>query len=116
MGDYTQLVPWACPFFMTQLPSGAEKAVFPLRLGFVVVAVFCPSALCVHTFGFLGEQLKAAFAKADWTVITRIVVNIAGVRIPTANMVIFCCIISYSGNLLFVSSNKLFPSEYDGKT
>ena len=43
-------------------------------------------ALCAHT---LGEQLKAALAKADWTVITRVVVNIAAVRIPTANMVIF---------------------------
>ena len=101
---------------MTQVPPALpEEAVLPAGLGFVVVAVFRPSALCVHTFGFLGEQLKAAFAKADWTVITRVVVNIAAVRIPTANIVIFCCIISYSGILLFESSNKLFPSGYDGK-
>ena len=43
-GDYTQYVPWACPFFMTQLPSRVEKAVFPLRLGFVVAF----RALCAH--------------------------------------------------------------------
>jgi hypothetical protein len=30
-----------------------EKAVLPARLEFAVVAVFPPSALCVHIFGFL---------------------------------------------------------------
>src|SRR5712691_252723 len=88
---------------MTQVPPALpEKAVFPARLGSVVVAVFPPSPLCAHTLWFLGEQfLKPSVAKADWTVITRVVVNIAAVRIPTANIVIFCCIISYSENLLF---------------
>jgi len=106
-----------CPFFMTQVPAMPEIAVFPARLGSVVVAVFPPSPLRAHTLRFLGEQfLKPSVAKADWTVTTRVVVNIAAVRIPTANILIFCCIISYSGNLLFDSSNKLFASEYDGKT
>ena len=60
--------------------------------------------------------MKPSVAKADWTVTTRVVV--AAVRIPTTNIVIFCCIISYNGILLyqFSASNqlklqgKLFPS------